>query len=199
MLNPKGNGMHIIDIILLVIKGEKGAELRGRTLLQKKIYFLSVMMEHDLGFTAHYYGPYSSYVAGHLDSLVNYGILTETPVPLSSNPPEQSPLGEIRKHTYIYSLMPDAFKKVWKVTKKKPGFDKWKQKLKAINDQSIARDSNRLSIAAKIYYIVDWEGKKNAEEVLQTAEEYGWSFTLEDIKNVLSFLTGLGLVTVDES
>lgn len=70
--------MHIIDIILLVIKGEKDSELRGRTLLQKKIYFLSVMMENDLGFTAHYYGPYSSYVAGHLDSLVNYEILKET-------------------------------------------------------------------------------------------------------------------------
>lgn len=64
MLNLKGNDMHIIDIILLVIKGEKDDELRGRTLLQKKLYFLSVMMEHDLGFTDHYYGPYSSYVAG---------------------------------------------------------------------------------------------------------------------------------------
>ena len=192
--------MHIIDIILLVIKGEKDSELRGRTLLQKKIYFLSVMMENDLGFTAHYYGPYSSYVAGHLDSLVNYEILKETLVPLSSDPPEQSSLGEIRKHTYIYSLMPDAFKDVWKVTQKKPGFDEWKLKLKAINDQkSIARDSNRLSIAAKVHYIVDWEGEKSAEEVLQIAEEYGWSFTLEDIKNVLSFLTRLGLVTVDES
>ena len=136
--------------------------------------------------------PTAAMLLDTLDSLVNYGILTETPVPLSSNPPEQSPLGEIRKHTYIYSLIPDAFKEVWKVTKKKPGFDEWKQKLKAINDQSIARDSNRLSIAAKIYYIVDWEGEKNAEEVLQTAKEYGWSFTLEDIKNVLSFLTGLG-------
>ena len=191
--------MHIIDIILLVIKGEKDSELRGRTLLQKKIYFLSVMMERDLGFTAHYYGPYSSYVAGHLDSLVNYEILKETLVALTSNPPEQSPLGEIRKHTYIYSLMPNAFKEVWEVTKKKPGFKEWKQKLRAINDQSIARDSNRLSIAAKIHYIVDWKGGKNAEEVLQTAKEYGWSFTLEDIKNVLSFLTGLELVTVDES
>ncbi|MCE2402851.1 hypothetical protein J4G08_18440 [Candidatus Poribacteria bacterium] len=189
--------MHIIDVILLVIKGEKDDELQGRTLLQKKIYFLSVMMEHDLGFTAHYYGPYSSYVAGHLDSLVSYGILKETLVPLSSNPPEQSPFGEIRKHAYIYSLIPNAFEKVWKVAEKKPSFDKWKQKLKAINDQSIARDSNSLSIAAKIHYIVDWEGEKNAEEVLQTAKEYGWDFTLKDIKNVLSFLTELGLVSVD--
>lgn len=189
--------MHIIDIILLVIKGEKDDELRGRTLLQKKIYFLSVMMEHDLGFTAHYYGPYSSYVAGHLDSLVNYGILKETPISLSSNPPEQSPFGEIRKHTYIYSLIPDAFKDVWEVTEKKPGFNEWKQKLKAINNQNTARDSNRLSIAAKIHYIVDWEGEKNAEEVLQTAKEYGWDFTLKDIENVLSFLTDLELVSID--
>ena len=197
MLNLKGNGMHIIDIILLVIKSEKDAKLQGRTLLQKKIYFLSVMMERDLGFTAHYYGPYSSYVAGHLDSLVNYGILKETLVPLSNNPPEQSPLGEIRKHTYIYSLVPDAFKEVWKVTEKKLGFNEWKQKLKVINNQRIARDSNRLSIAAKIYYIVDWKGEKKAEEVLQTAKEYGWDFTLKDIKNVLFFLTDLGLVSVD--
>jgi len=189
--------MHIIDIILLVIKDEKGDKLRGRTLLQKKIYFLSVLMERDLGFTAHYFGPYSSYVAGHLDSLVNYGILKETLVPLSSNPPEPSPLGEIRKHTYTYSLVPDAFKKVWKVTEKKPGFNEWKQKLKTINNQSIACNSNRLSIAAKIHYIVDWEGEKNAEEVLQTAKEYGWDFTLKDIKNVLSFLTELELVSVD--
>ncbi len=189
--------MHIIDVILLVIKGEKDDKLRGRTLLQKKIYFLSVMMEQDLGFTAHYYGPYSSYVAGHLDNLVNYGILKETLVPLSSNPPEQSPLGEIRKHTYIYSLIPNACEDVWKVTKKKSGFNEWKQKLKAINNQSIARDSNKLSIAAKIHYIVDWTGEKNAEEVLQTAEEYGWNFTLEDVKNVLSFLTELKLVSVD--
>ncbi len=197
MSSPKRNDMHIIDVILLVIKGEKDDKLQGRTLLQKKIYFLSVMMEHDLGFTAHYYGPYSSYVAGHLDSLVNYGILKETLKPFPSNPQEQSPFGEIRKHTYIYSLIPNAFKKVWKVTEKKPGFNEWKQKLKAINNQSIARDSNRLSIAAKIHYIVDWEGEKNAEEVLQTAKEYGWDFTLKDIKNVLSFLTELKLVSVD--
>ena len=118
MLNLKGNDMHIIDIILLVIKDEKGDKLRGRTLLQKKIYFLSVLMERDLGFTAHYFGPYSSYVAGHLDSLVNYGLLKETLVPLSSNPPEPSPLGEIRKHTYIYSIIPNAFKMFGRLRKK---------------------------------------------------------------------------------
>ena len=190
--------MHINDIILLVIKGERGDELQGRTLLQKKVYFLSVLIDVDLGFTPHYYGPYSSFVAEHLDSLVNYGILKEVTVPLSTASPERSSLGEIRKHTYIYSLVIETSKEVWKAAKKKPDFNEWKRRLKAINAQSIARDSNKLSIAAKMHYIVDWKGEKSAEEVLQIAKEYGWDFTLKDIKSVLSFLTELGLVTTDK-
>ena len=55
--------MHIIDILILVVKSEGENGLRGRTLLQKKIYFLSELMDVDLGFSPHYYGPYSSYVA----------------------------------------------------------------------------------------------------------------------------------------
>ena len=48
--------MYTIDVLLLVVKeaGENG--LKGRTLLQKKVYFLSELMNIDLGFTAHYYG-----------------------------------------------------------------------------------------------------------------------------------------------
>ena len=52
--------MHIQDLILLVIGNEKNKNLQGRTILQKKLYFLSVLKEIDLGFGPHYYGPYSS-------------------------------------------------------------------------------------------------------------------------------------------
>lgn len=44
---------------------------------------------------------------------------------------------------------------------------------KKINDQKIADDFNLLSIAAKVHYIVDWEGEKSVKEVCQTAKEYG--------------------------
>ena len=70
--------MHIQDLILLVVGSEEEKSLRGRTTLQKKLYFLSVLEKTDLGFRPHYYGPYSSWVARNLDILVSTGFLKES-------------------------------------------------------------------------------------------------------------------------
>lgn len=189
--------MHIIDILLLVVKSEGEDGLRGRTLLQKKVYFLSVLMDVDLGFSPHYYGPYSSYVASHLDSLVNCGLLREVTESFSN---DQNVFGEIRRHTYS---VPDNVEPVWQdiQEQEKSQFTEWQDALKRINDQPISEDFNKLSIAAKVHYIVSWEGNGplTLPQVQQIAEDYKWDVKPEDIKNVLSFLTGLGLVTVDES
>lgn len=69
--------MHIHDLILLVVSKEEEQSLRGRTLLQKKLYFLSMLKRVDFGFRPHYYGPYSSWVAENLDTLVGIGFLKE--------------------------------------------------------------------------------------------------------------------------
>ncbi|MEA3435270.1 MAG: hypothetical protein U9R43_02320 [Thermodesulfobacteriota bacterium] len=37
--------------------------ISGRTALQKKVYFLGVMLEEDHGFSPHFYGHYSAQVA----------------------------------------------------------------------------------------------------------------------------------------
>ena len=186
--------MHIVDILLLVIKGEPGEELRGRTLLQKKIYFLSVLCKENFGFSAHYYGPYSSFVAEHLDGLVNYGVIKEVTESFTTASVERNAFGEIRRHTY--SLTPDA-EKIWEATQQKPKFQKWNKELRSINEQEISQDFNKLSIAAKVHYIVSWQGENTVEEVNQVAEEYGWDVGEDDIESVLSFLEKLGLVTTD--
>jgi len=191
----KGDDMHIIDILLLVVKRESEIGLRGRTLLQKKVYFLSVLMRVDFGFSAHYYGPYSSFVAEHLNGLVNYEVLKEVTEFFTADSTEQNALGEIRRHTYFLTAEGE---RVWEATQKKADFSKWNTALKAINTQEIAHDFNLLSIAAKVHYIVDWEGEKTVEEVLRIAKAYGWDFTEEDIAKVLSFLTELGLITAEE-
>ena len=184
--------MHIIDILLLVVKNEGENGLRGRTLLQKKVYFLSVLMNFDLGFSPHYYGPYSSYVASHLDSLVNCGLLKEVTESFSN---EQNVFGEILRHTYS---VPDDIEPVWQDIQDKPQFDEWQDALKRINEQDISKDFNKLSIAAKVHYIVSWEGNGplTLTQIQQIAEEYGWDVSTEDIKSVLSFLKG---ITTDES
>ncbi len=188
--------MHIVDILLLVIKGEPGEELQGRTLLQKKIYFLSVLCKENFGFSAHYYGPYSSFVAEHLDGLVNYGVIKEVTESFINTSVERNTFGEIRRHTY--SLTDDA-EKIWKTAQQKPEYRKWYKALQAINKPGISQDFNKLSIAAKVHYIVSWEGESKVGKVKQVAEEYGWNVSEDDIESVLLFLTDLGLVTPDES
>ena len=188
--------MHIVDILLLVIKGEPAEELRGRTLLQKKIYFLSVLCKENFGFSAHYYGPYSSFVAEHLDGLVNYGVIKEVTESFINTSVERNTFGEIRRHTY--SLTNDT-EKIWKTAQQKPEYRKWDNALQAINKQEISQDFNKLSIAAKVHYIVSWQRESTVEEVKQVAKKYDWDVSTEDIESVLSFLTRLGLVTADES
>ena len=190
--------MYTIDVILLVVKeaGENG--LQGRTLLQKKIYFLSKLMKVDLGFTAHYYGPYSGLVAGKLTSLVNHGFLKEVTETFETTPP-QNRFGE--KHRYTYFLTDEA-EELWSDIENNPEFSEfseWKEELDRINAHEIAHDFDRLSIAAKVYYIVDWREESTIEEVKQVAEEYNWNLDPDDIDSVLSFLEELDLVTTDES
>ena len=187
--------MYTIDVLLLVVKdaGENG--LQGRTLLQKKVYFLSELMDIDLGFSAHYYGPYSGLIAGHLSSLVNHGFLDEVTEVFETTPPRNR-FGE--KNRYTYFLTGDA-KELWSDIENDPEFPEWKEKLDRINAHEIAHDFDRLSIAAKVHYIVDWRGESTIEGVKRVAGEYEWKVSEEDIEGVLSFLTELGLVTPDES
>ena len=187
--------MYTIDILLLVVKSAGKNGLQGRTLLQKKVYFLSELMNIDLGFSAHYYGPYSGLVAGHLTSLVNHGFLKEDTEVFETIPPRNI-FGEMHRHTYFLT---DEAEELWDDIKNDPELRKWKRELDRINAHGIAHDFNKLSIAAKVHYIVSWRGKRTIEQVQKVAKEYGWDVSTEDIEGVLSFLTGLGLVTPDES
>ena len=188
--------MYTIDILLLVIKGEGESGLQGRTLLQKKVYFLSELREVDLDFSPYHYGPYSSLVAGHLNSLVSHGFLEEKIESFAEGSTDPRASGEMRRHTYTLTREGNE---VWDDIEKEADFEKWKNALDLINGQPISNDFNKLSIAAKVHYIVDWRGKSTIGEVRQVAEEYGWEVDQEDIGNVLDFLTDLGLVTPDKS
>ena len=187
--------MYTIDVLLLVVKGAGENGLQGRTLLQKKVYFLSELMGVDLGFSAHYYGPYSGLVAGHLSSLVNHGFLNER-TEVFDTTPSRNRFGERNRYTYFLT---DEAEELWDDIEDDRELEEWKEELDHINDHEIAQDFNKLSIAAKVHYIVKWRGKTTVAEVKQVAAEYGWSVQQNDIETVISFLTELGLVTPDES
>ena len=184
--------MHIQDLILLVIESEGEDGLRGRTLLQKKLYFLSILEKIDLGFAPHYYGPYSSLVAENLDILVNARFLKEVTETFST---DRNIFGEIRRHTY--SLTSDG-KDVMSEIEQETEYTDWKQALDTLNSQPLANDFNMLSIAAKVYYIVNRQGRTTTEQIQEVAKEYDWDIDDSQIENVRSFLEDLSLISVAE-
>ena len=80
--------------------------------------------------------------------------------------------------------------------KKEAEYTDWKEKLDRLNRQKLAKDFNMLSIAAKVYYIVNRQGKTTTEQIREIANEYGWRINDSDIEGVLSFLEGLSLISV---
>ena len=185
--------MHIQDLILLVIGSEKRKSLRGRTTLQKKLYFLSILERVDLGFGPHYYGPYSSLVAENLDILVSARFLKEVTETFST---DRNIFGEIRRHTY--SLTSDG-KNVMSEIEQEAEYTDWKQRLDMLNSHSLASDFDTLSIAAKVYYIVNRQEKTTTEQIRKVAKEFGWKLNKSQIENVLSFLEALSLIFVGKS
>ena len=182
--------MHIQDKILLLIGSEEDKSLRGRTILQKKLYFLSILLKDDsLGFGPHYYGPYSSWVAENLDILVNLRFLKEG---TETFPTDQNIFGEIRRHTY--SLTSDG-EDVMGEIEKEADYKDWKKALDMLNKQDLANDFNTLSIAAKVYYIVNRKGSATTDQIREIAKEYGWEINHSQVENVRSFLEGLSLIS----
>ena len=184
--------MHIQDLILLVIGSETDENLQGRTLLQKKLYFLSELKGVDHGFRPHYYGPYSGLVAENLDILVSARFLNEVKETFET---DQNIFGEIRRHTYSLTSDGDI---VMEEIRKEAEHTGWKQTLDALNNQPLANDFNMLSIAAKVYYIVDRQGRTTTEQIRQIAREYKWNLNKAQIESVRSFLEDLSLISVGE-
>ena len=66
------------DYVHLVLHAY-GGKIEGRTKLQKIVYFVGALTGHpgDLGYRAHFYGPYSSDVSVAADELQGLGFLTK--------------------------------------------------------------------------------------------------------------------------
>src|SRR4030042_7020456 len=161
--------MNPVFAVLLAVSEEKEERLEGRTLLQKKLYFLTTLMKEDYQFRPHYYGPYSEIVTDAVDSLVSAGCLKEQTKVF----PVANVFGEGKR--YLYTITEDGQEFLDFVKGKKiDGFDKWQSALRRINSQDISTDFNLLSIAAKMHYILSEDKKLSANNICNKAKGLGW-------------------------
>src|SRR5262249_40853843 len=77
--HPRSLMMDPNDFVVLAILA-MGGEIQGKTKFQKAVYFLGLLTGciDDLGYRAHFYGPYSDDVANAIDRLRTIGAVDLT-------------------------------------------------------------------------------------------------------------------------
>ena len=182
------NTYDFVHLALLAI----GGNIKGKTKLQKTIYFLGKLTDHldELGYRAHYYGPYSSDVAEAANRLRSLGFLEQT---VASGGFVDSHGFEVARYDF---LLNEEGKKVAELKKERYSRP-WKDlEIVATNFKRAGDiDYQALSIAAKTDFILDKKGRKSkVSKIEETAKKFGWSVNEDEINKAVRFLKKIGLV-----
>lgn len=182
--------MRIRDFVVLAY-GAFGGTISGKTNLQKRVYFLGVGLgkESELGYRAHYYGPYSAAVAEANSELKSLGYLSECSTTWGS---DQRGF-EIAR--YDYSLSEEGKRLYNRKKNEHPDVSREIQRL--VESIKSAGDLNywELSIAAKTYFILKNHGTTiTFEEIQKIAQGLGWEVTEGELEKASVFLEKMDLV-----
>ena len=184
-----GNEMLARDVLVLAYKAFEG-DMRGKTLLQKRIYFLSVMLGIEMGYDAHYYGPYSEKVATLNSELKSLGYVSE-----SSSAWGYDQRGfEMARHDFkltdVGTVLADR-----KISAQPEVWNKL-QKAAAVLKKAGDLDNMELSIAAKAFYVLTkLHGKAKLEDIAGMLPKFGWSVSEAQLGKATDFLAKADLVT----
>ncbi|MEW5842712.1 MAG: hypothetical protein AB1775_05575 [Bacteroidota bacterium] len=172
--------------IVLVIIGFAESKFEGKTLLQKQAYFISQFLGLDLGYKAHFYGPYSQTIEDAINYNKYLGFVNEECFVWGENP-----YGfEQKKFKYHVTK---AGKKIIDLVKKKEKkeYRKIADVIKKIEKAGIIDDYIAISIAAKVYYILinsnDLQNITN-EKIEKIAAKFGWNIDQKSIESAINFL-----------
>ncbi len=152
------------SIALLMLGQEK--PVQGRTVLQKQLYFYSVLSGNDFGYDAHYYGPYSADVAANVDSLVSSGWISNEQVSFGL----VNAFGPVVRNDMSAS---DLLKKN-KSTFDDDNFTKASELLTLVSSHEISDIPKLISLAAKLHFIHTDTGERSLANLEKLTDKYGW-------------------------
>jgi len=182
--------MQTHEFVLLVLKA-LGGEIKGKTKLQKSVYFLGIMTDFldNLGYRPHFYGPYSDEVAHAVGFLRAIGVLDQNVV---SGPTSQAGF-EVRRHDFRLNeqgkRLADAkaaqYPEVWNCLATAAKTFRTAGEL----------DYMRLSVAAKTYFLLGQKkGRTTEAQLSELASRFGWQVSATEILDAAGYLQKLGLV-----
>lgn len=175
---------------LIAVFYASGGGIQGRTLLQKRAFFVQRLSGVDpgLGYDAHYYGPYSSTVDNTIEQLKNLGFVRE----------ETNDFGvmsggfEMRR--YDYRLTPQGQQVAQKLSVM-PEFQRVEDSVRRI-EQAGNPDYIELSIAAKAFFILQRQKRPmSVADITKEAERFNWNIGEHSVAKAVGFLKSVGLTT----
>lgn len=186
--------MRIDEFILLSLLGNEDT-ISGRTLLQKKLYFLNEKLKLGFRFIPYYYGPYNFEIAEAIENLKSSGIIFEKTDDLHN---VNYTTIEPKKYTYTLTIIGKEVAK---------HIEKWhsedakniKSELSLMKELGID-DSRSISVAAKMHHILKTEDKTmTVEDILEEANSLGWKISEDDAKKALEFLKNVRMIDDKEN
>ena len=176
--------------VFLLMLGEAGGTMRGKTLIQKKAYFLNALLDLGLPYNPHYYGPYSPELDNSIGKCKALGLVEQKTVGFGVD-------GEtgFEKKRFDYTLTADGQEVLDDLERRKP--DECRKIKDCLEKLSQAGDEDyvSLSIAAKTYHIL----KENStsirpDEVANEAKQFGWDISQGSIDKAVGFLSEMGMI-----
>lgn len=178
--------MSIKVAIVATIDAEADHTIDGRTLLQKKLYFLSVLTNQDFGYRPYFYGPYSSIVSAEVGALQSAGFIEERTQTLGG----VDEFGDVRKYTYALLEGAELF-----LTRQPDFAARYQSALKRINIGQVPQSQKLLSMAAKVHLILASHVEAaTVKEIQEEAKALRWTLSDGDIVAVEKYLEAIGLL-----
>lgn len=177
------------DFVLSLISGF-GGQVQGRTLLQKRAYFVAQLsaVPVELGYDAHYYGPYSAVVDNCIARLKSLGFISEDNLGFGI---ANASGFEVKRYDYRVT---DDGNRIIESLRSRQDYSRVVSACGAVTE---AGDPNYLvlSVAAKADFILGKRGKAMTRtEIIREAQKFDWRIQGDTLNNAVTFLEKLGLV-----
>ncbi len=183
-LYDKENELVMLKDVLISVLDTADGQVNGRTALQKLCYFVSVEIGKDLGYIAHYYGPYSPSVAFTAKELSGLDFIDERGIITSND-----------RLVYSYRLTHDGQSLANEIRRRSRKLYEHVNKVVDICTKVTGNNADILSWAAKVHYIlIQKRGKVTYKEVMTVGKSFGWKLSKQEIDSGVQLLKALSLV-----
>ncbi|MEW6203543.1 MAG: hypothetical protein AB1546_16330, partial [bacterium] len=157
--------------LILLLLNDSGGKIDSKTKLQKEMYFVSLLLNKDLNFKAHYYGPYSLKVEQGLDELIGAGFIGVTRDIWGI---ENRYGFELKRYSFHLTKSGEMLAGI--LTKMNSDENqKIKEFVEKLNEMGNP-DYISLSIAAKAFFILNREEENlTRDQIIKKSKKFGWA------------------------